>query len=129
MPDVATAPTATAAQTRAAGSRMIGYYLGVGGVKVDVLFDTANFLTKNAGGSFEGVVPGGGTLFVEQAGSRSVKLRSSATMKYDVAAASSHQFLLHGETVAQIRPGSGGEIGRIRPTTPRRTCRGFSLYH
>src|SRR3546814_15801918 len=76
MPDVATAPTATAAQTRAAGSRMIGYYLGVGGVKVDVLFDTANFLTKNAGGSFEGVVPGGGTLFVEQAGSSSVKLRS-----------------------------------------------------
>src|SRR3546814_12916690 len=97
MPDVATAPTATAAQTRAAGSRMIGYYLGVGGVKVDVLFDTANFLTKNAGGSFEGVVPGGGTLFVEQAGSSSVKLRSSATMQYDVAAASSHPFLVNGD--------------------------------
>src|SRR3546814_1517770 len=79
MPDVATAPTATAAQTRAAGSRMIGYYLGVGGVKVDVLFDTANFLTKNAGGSFEGVVPGGGTLFVEQAGSASVSATKSWT--------------------------------------------------
>lgn len=50
MPSVATAPTATAAQTSAAGSRMIGFYLGVGGVKVDVLFDTANFVTKNAAG-------------------------------------------------------------------------------
>src|SRR3546814_16288430 len=119
MPDVATAPTATAAQTRAAGSRMIGYYLGVGGVKVDVLFDTANFLTKNAGGSFEGVVPGGGTLFVEQAGSSSVKLRSSATMQYDVAAASSHQFLVNGAPVAQIGPGSGGASGRVVTPTPR----------
>lgn len=50
MPDVATAPTASAAQTRAAGSRMLGYYLGVGGVKVDCLFDTSNFLTRDADG-------------------------------------------------------------------------------
>lgn len=52
MPDVATAPTATAAQTAAAGSRMIGFYLGGGGVKVDCLFDTANFLTRDAAGKF-----------------------------------------------------------------------------
>ena len=51
MPDVATAPTATAAQTAAAGSRMIGFYLGAGGVKVDCLFDTANFVTKDAAGN------------------------------------------------------------------------------
>uniref|UniRef100_UPI00259A9EA1 hypothetical protein n=1 Tax=uncultured Sphingopyxis sp. TaxID=310581 RepID=UPI00259A9EA1 len=50
MPDVATAPTATAAQTAAAGSRMMGFYLGGGGVKVDCLFDTANFLTRDADG-------------------------------------------------------------------------------
>jgi hypothetical protein len=46
MPAVETAPTATATQTRAAGSRMIGYYMD-GPVKVDCLFDTGNFLTKN----------------------------------------------------------------------------------
>lgn len=51
MPDVATAPTASAAQTAAAGSRMIGFYLGAGGVKVDCLFDTANFVTKDAAGN------------------------------------------------------------------------------
>src|SRR3546814_14372699 len=58
------------------------------------------------------------SLFVEQAGSSSVKLRSSATMQYDVAAASSHQFLVNGATVAQIGPGSGGEIGRFFTLRP-----------
>lgn len=50
MPDVATAPTATAAQTAAVGSRLMGFYLGGGGVKVDCLFDTASFLTRDAAG-------------------------------------------------------------------------------
>jgi hypothetical protein len=104
MPDVATAATATAAQTRAAGSRMLGFYLGVGGVKVDVLFDTANFLTKNAAGSFEGVVPGGGTLFVEQAGSTSVQIRSSATLRFVSAVASAFQFYIAGTSLVQIGP-------------------------
>lgn len=54
MPSVATAPTATAAQAQAAGSRMTGFYLGVGGVKVDCLFDTSNFIMKDA----DGKVPG-----------------------------------------------------------------------
>jgi len=53
MPAVETAPTATAAQTRGTGTRMIGYYLD-GAVKIDCLFDTANFLTKN-GNTFEGL--------------------------------------------------------------------------
>ncbi|WP_286750434.1 hypothetical protein [Sphingopyxis sp. SCN 67-31] len=52
MPDVATAPTATAAQTAAAGSRMIGFYLGAGNVKVDCKFDTANFLTRADTGQY-----------------------------------------------------------------------------
>ncbi|KTE74028.1 tail fiber domain-containing protein [Sphingopyxis sp. A083] len=52
MPDVATAPTASVVQTRAAGSRILGYYLGVGGVKVDCLFDTAFFLTKDGDGYY-----------------------------------------------------------------------------
>src|SRR3546814_20729371 len=52
MPDVATAPTATAAQTQAAGSRILGYYLGGGGVKVDCLFDTSNFMVKDADGTY-----------------------------------------------------------------------------
>lgn len=52
MPDVGTAPTATAAQTSAAGTKFLGYYLGVGSVKVDALFDTANFLTKSTSGTF-----------------------------------------------------------------------------
>ena len=50
MADVATAPTATAAQTRTATSRILGFYLGVGGVKVDVLHDVSNFLTKDDAG-------------------------------------------------------------------------------
>src|SRR3546814_9703399 len=52
MPDVATAPTATAAQTQAAGSRILGYYLGGGGVKVDCLFDTSNFMVKDGDGTY-----------------------------------------------------------------------------
>ncbi|MBD3747839.1 MAG: hypothetical protein IE932_16695 [Sphingopyxis terrae] len=183
MPDVATAPTADAAQTAAAGSRMMGFYLGGGGVKVDCLFDTANFLKKN-GNTFEGVrssdgdvldvgksggqrlrvftnadtiglfnvagsgagrdgmrildgavafdvndvergrvttlgfevnVPGGGKLLVGQAGSTSVKLSSTATMQYEVAAGSSHQFLVNGLQVAQIGPTNmtpGSDNGR-----------------
>src|SRR3546814_14346841 len=31
---------------------MLGYYLGGGSVKVDCLFDTANFVTKSAAGNF-----------------------------------------------------------------------------
>lgn len=58
MPDVATAPTATAAQTAAAGSRMMGFYLGVGGVKVDCLFDTANFLTKSVANQYAAAASG-----------------------------------------------------------------------
>src|SRR3546814_20250595 len=69
------------------------------------------------------------SLFVEQAGSSSVKLRSSATMQYDVAAASSHQFLVNGATVAQIGPGSGGEIRRVITPTPRGGGRGFLALH
>src|SRR3546814_6905049 len=53
-------------------------------------------------------MPNAGKMFAEQAGSSSVKLRSSATMQYDVAAASSHQFLVNGATVAQIGPGAFG---------------------
>src|SRR3546814_11805511 len=52
MPDVATAPTATAAQTQAAGSRILGYYLGGGGVTVDCLFDTSNFMVKDGDGTY-----------------------------------------------------------------------------
>lgn len=44
--------TASAAQTQAAGSRMLGYYLGAGGVKVDCLFDTANFMVKDGAGTY-----------------------------------------------------------------------------
>lgn len=41
MPDTATAPTANAAQLGSAGSRLLGYYLGPGGIKLDCLFDPA----------------------------------------------------------------------------------------
>lgn len=51
MADVATAPTATAAQTQTAGSRTMGYYMS-GAVKVDCLFDVANFLTKSAANQY-----------------------------------------------------------------------------
>lgn len=52
MPDTATAPTATAAQTSAPGSRMLGFYLGGGGAKVDALFDPAQFVHANGGGNY-----------------------------------------------------------------------------
>ncbi|MFZ5725561.1 MAG: tail fiber domain-containing protein [Pseudomonadota bacterium] len=53
MPDVnnPALATANATQTRAAGSRMLGYYM-VGLVQVDCVFDTANFLTKDSGGNY-----------------------------------------------------------------------------
>lgn len=55
MPDTATPGlTASAAETRAAGSRILGFILGGGGAIVDKLHDVANFLTKN-GDTFEGL--------------------------------------------------------------------------
>src|SRR3546814_786904 len=53
-------------------------------------------------------MPNAGKMFAEQAGSSSVKLRSTATIQYAVAAASSHQFLVNGTQVAQIT--SGGTL-------------------
>lgn len=188
MPAVETAPTASAAQTRAAGSRMIGFYMD-GPVRVDCLFDTANFLTKNGNtfealrssdgdvldigksgaqrlrvfanadtiglfnvagagagrdglrildgsvafdvnavergrfttSGFEVTVPGGGKLLVEQAGSTSVKLRSSATMQYEAAAASSHQFLINGTVTWLI-----GSDTRLYPQGDNVSPIGFS---
>lgn len=52
MPDTSTAPTANVEQASAAGSRLLGYYLGVGAVKVDCVFDIANFVHKNAAGHY-----------------------------------------------------------------------------
>jgi hypothetical protein len=52
VPDTSADITATAAQTRAAGSRILGFIRGAGDVIVDKLFDVANFLTKNAAGVF-----------------------------------------------------------------------------
>lgn len=56
MADVATAATMSAAQLRAAGTRLLGFYLGGGGAKVDALADPAHFITKN-GDTFEGLRP------------------------------------------------------------------------
>ena len=53
MPETATATTATAAETRDAGTRMLGFIRGVGGVIVDKLIDVANFVTKDAAGVFQ----------------------------------------------------------------------------
>lgn len=53
MPDTSSASTASAAETRAAGSRILGFILGGGGAIVDKLFDVANFLTRTAGGYFQ----------------------------------------------------------------------------
>lgn len=53
MPDTSADITATAAQTRAAGSRIIGFIRGAGGVIVDKLFDVANFITKDAADVFQ----------------------------------------------------------------------------
>lgn len=50
MPDTATAPTMTAAQLRAAGTRLLGFYLGGGGAKVDALADPAHLVTRDADG-------------------------------------------------------------------------------
>jgi len=53
VPDTSTAPTATNAETRAAGSKILGFILGGGGAIVDKLFDVANFLTRAAGGYYQ----------------------------------------------------------------------------
>lgn len=118
MPSVQTAPTATAAQTSSTGSRILGYYLGAGSVKVDCLFDVANFITKAASGNFEAQTTAG-KLSIAPAGSSSVRLLSSATMQYEVAAASSHQFVVNGTTIAAIGPTNVG----FGVTTP-----GFKLH-
>lgn len=52
MADVTTAPTMTAAQLGAAGTRLLGFYLGGGGVLVDALVDTADFVKKDALGRY-----------------------------------------------------------------------------
>lgn len=44
MPDVATTVTATATQTQAAGTRILGYYLGGGVVKVALILAAALLL-------------------------------------------------------------------------------------
>ena len=64
---------------------------------------------------------GAGKLFVEQAGSSSVKLRSSATLQYDVAAASSHQFFVNGVQVAQIGPVQALTATQLRAAAPSGT--------
>lgn len=46
MPDIATAPTATATQLRASGSRVLGFYMD-GPARVDAPFNIAHFLTMN----------------------------------------------------------------------------------
>jgi hypothetical protein len=77
MPAVETAPTATATQTRAAGSRMIGYYMD-GPVKVDCLFDTGNFLTKN-GNTFEGLrASDGDVLDIGKSGGQRLRVFANA---------------------------------------------------
>lgn len=57
MPATDTATTATAAETRAAGSRLIGFIRGAGGVIVDKLFDPMNFITKDAASVFVAAGP------------------------------------------------------------------------
>ncbi len=77
MADVATAATMTPAQLRAAGSRLLGFYLGGGGAKVDALVDTAHFITKN-GDTFEGLRAGDGdVLDVGKAGGQRLRLFAS----------------------------------------------------
>ena len=50
MPSVATAPTADNAKTRAATTRLLGFYEGVGGAKVDALFSPENFVMRGVDG-------------------------------------------------------------------------------
>jgi hypothetical protein len=57
MPDTATAPTMTPAQLRAAGTRILGFYLGGGGAKVDAMADAAHFLTMDATGKYVAAGP------------------------------------------------------------------------
>lgn len=52
MPETSTTITATNAETRAAGTRMLGFVLGGGGAIVDKLLDPANFLTKDGSGRY-----------------------------------------------------------------------------
>lgn len=52
MPDTSTTTTATATEARTAGARLLGFILGGGGAIVDKLFDLANFLTKDATGTW-----------------------------------------------------------------------------
>lgn len=52
MPATDTAPTMTPAQLRAGGTRLLGFYLGGGGVKVDALVDTSHLVAKDAAGVF-----------------------------------------------------------------------------
>lgn len=51
MPDTSTAPTATNAETRAAGSKILGFILGGGGAIVDKLFDLNHFALKDGDGN------------------------------------------------------------------------------
>lgn len=53
---------------------------------------------------FRATVPGGGQFFIEQAGTTSVQIRSSATLRYIAAAASAHQFYIDGSSLVQIGP-------------------------
>lgn len=50
MPETSTVTTASAAETRTAGSKILGLILGGGSAIVDKLFDVANFLTRHANG-------------------------------------------------------------------------------
>lgn len=79
MADVATAPTMTAAQLRAAGTRLLGFYLGGGGAKVDALADSAHFITKN-GDTFEGLRPtDGDVLDIGKVGGARLRVFASDT--------------------------------------------------
>lgn len=104
-----------------AGAGRDGLRILDGGVAFDIAASERGRF--NAAG-LELTMPNAGKMFAEQAGSSSVKLRSSATMQYDVAAASSHQFLVNGTQVAQITSGGmlqpGADNGQTLGSGPFR---------
>lgn len=51
MPDTSTTTTATNAETRAAGTKLLGFILGGGSAIVDKLIDVVNFVLKDADGN------------------------------------------------------------------------------
>lgn len=94
-----------------AGAGRDGLRILDGAVAVDI---AAREVGRFGATGVEFTMPNGGRMFAEQAGSSSVKLRSSATLQYEVATASSHQFFANGAQVAQIGPVNFG-IGAGAP--------------